>query len=204
MILISLWGFLICLLYEVFNFPCWTLFLLIMHQLDTESSLKMVEEISVNCQCVGGDSLLCVSKCCQSVAIHVLLQGSRGEGNHWAPCCQTKPIICSSAKAERRWPTLTTILIICAVISISLDLLRSFWLAGNLQQMPTVTSWLQILDTSFFYARMQALMQWWDKWLNVNCDYVEVSCVPCHVCTEVRIKCSASKCLLPYVFETPL
>ena len=147
----------------------------------------MVEEISVKCLWVGGDSLFCVSMCCHSIAIHMLLQGGRRDGNHRPPppMLPTKLIICCCSMAERWLPTLATILIMCAVISISLDLLKRSWLAGNLQQMPTVTSWLQILDTSFFCARIQALMQWWDRWLNVNCEYVEVSCVlsaPCVPC----------------------
>ena len=113
---------------------------------------------------------------------------SSGRPKRWksqGPMLPTKLIICCCSMAERWLPTLATILIMCAVISISLDLLKRSWLAGNLQQMPTVTSWLQILDTSFFCARIQALMQWWDRWLNVNCEYVEVSCVlsaPCVPC----------------------
>jgi len=38
-------------------------------------------------------------------------------------------------------------------------------------------SLLQTLDTNFFHAGIQALVLWWDKCLNVDGDYVEVSCV---------------------------
>jgi hypothetical protein len=41
-----------------------------------------------------------------------------------------------------------------------------------------VTSRVQTYDTDFCYAGIQVLDQWWDKWLNVNDDYVEVWCVP--------------------------
>jgi len=37
-------------------------------------------------------------------------------------------------------------------------------------------SLLQTLDTNFFHTGIQALVLWWDKCLNVNGDYVEVSC----------------------------
>jgi hypothetical protein len=37
-----------------------------------------------------------------------------------------------------------------------------------------VTSWLQILDTDFFYARIQTLVPMWEKYFNVNGDYMEV------------------------------
>jgi hypothetical protein len=30
------------------------------------------------------------------------------------------------------------------------------------------------LDTDFFYAGIQALVPWWDEFLKVNGDYVEV------------------------------
>jgi hypothetical protein len=37
-----------------------------------------------------------------------------------------------------------------------------------------VTFWLQILDADFFYARTQSLMPVWEKYLNVNGDYMEL------------------------------
>jgi len=37
-----------------------------------------------------------------------------------------------------------------------------------------VTSWLQALDTDFFYAGVPR----WDKCLSVSGDYLEVWCVP--------------------------
>jgi hypothetical protein len=37
-----------------------------------------------------------------------------------------------------------------------------------------VTSWLQTLHTDVFYAGVQTLVPRWDKWSNVNGNYVEV------------------------------
>jgi len=48
----------------------------------------------------------------------------------------------------------------------------------------SITIWLQTLDTTFFYAKIQALVPQWDKCSNVSGD-MEVSCalsamnVPC-------------------------
>jgi hypothetical protein len=36
-----------------------------------------------------------------------------------------------------------------------------------------VMSWLQALDTDFFYAGIDALVYWWDKCLGKCGDYVE-------------------------------
>jgi hypothetical protein len=65
----------------------------------------------------------------------------------------------------------------------------------------TLMSWLQTLDTDFFNARVQVLVPWWDRFLNVNGTFVEVCHVPsatqCHVDIKVRINFSALECL-PY------
>ena len=56
-----------------------------------------------------------------------------------------------------------------------------------------VDSWLQTLDHGFFYARIQALVPWWIKCLNVNGEYVEVECVssatdvPCINCSQNKV-----------------
>jgi hypothetical protein len=58
-------------------------------------------------------------------------------------------------------------------ISISLEPLRSIWLANNLRQTrvkQAVTSWLQTLDTDFFYTGQQAFLPQRDKYLNVSVD----------------------------------
>jgi hypothetical protein len=47
-------------------------------------------------------------------------------------------------------------------------------LAKDAEVKEAVTSWLQTPDTDFFYAQTQALVPWWDKWLNVNDEYAEV------------------------------
>jgi hypothetical protein len=47
---------------------------------------------------------------------------------------------------------------------------------ANLKQ--AVTPWQKILDTSFFYVEISALMPRWDKFLNVSGYYVEVCRVP--------------------------
>jgi len=39
---------------------------------------------------------------------------------------------------------------------------------ANVKQ--AVTSWLQTIDTNFFYAKIQALVPRWDKRFNVNGD----------------------------------
>jgi hypothetical protein len=46
--------------------------------------------------------------------------------------------------------------------------------AADVEVKQVVTSWLQALDTDFFYADVQALVPLWDKCLNVNGDYLEV------------------------------
>jgi hypothetical protein len=46
--------------------------------------------------------------------------------------------------------------------------------AHNPNMKQAVTSWLQTLDTNFFYAGIQTLVPWWDKRLNVNGAHMEV------------------------------
>jgi hypothetical protein len=41
-----------------------------------------------------------------------------------------------------------------------------------------VTSWIQTLDTEFFYARMHSMVPEGYKWSNAIGDCVEVWCVP--------------------------
>jgi len=53
---------------------------------------------------------------------------------------------------------------------------KQFATDANVKQ--AVTSWLQKLKTSSFHARIQALVLWWDKCLNVSGDNVEVWYVP--------------------------
>jgi hypothetical protein len=48
---------------------------------------------------------------------------------------------------------------------------RRFTTEGEVQQ--AVTSWLQALDTDFFYAGIDALMYQWDKCFSKYWDYVE-------------------------------
>jgi hypothetical protein len=36
-----------------------------------------------------------------------------------------------------------------------------------------IISWLQVLDTEFFYAGIDALVYWWDKCFGKYEDYVE-------------------------------
>jgi hypothetical protein len=52
------------------------------------------------------------------------------------------------------------------------------WFATNADVKQAVTFWLQTPDTSFFCAKIQALMWQWDKCLNVNGEYMYVWCVP--------------------------
>jgi len=40
--------------------------------------------------------------------------------------------------------------------------------AGDTEMNRIVISWLQTLDTGFFCTKMQALVPWWDKCLNVE------------------------------------
>jgi histone-lysine N-methyltransferase SETMAR len=47
---------------------------------------------------------------------------------------------------------------------------RRFATDGEVQQ--AVMSWLQALDTDFFYAGIDALVYWWDKCLGKYGDYV--------------------------------
>jgi hypothetical protein len=64
------------------------------------------------------------------------------------------------------------------VISISLDALRSTWLASDLtdaDKKQIITSWLLKVDNNFVCAKTQFLV----PFLNVSGDYVEVWCVPC-------------------------
>jgi len=46
--------------------------------------------------------------------------------------------------------------------------------AADTSVLQAVASCLQILDTDFFYASIQALGPWWDKCSNTNDGYVEV------------------------------
>lgn len=75
--------------------------------------------------------------------------------------------------------------------------------AGDADVKQAVTPWLQTTDTGFFYAGIQALMPWRHKCLNVNGEYLEMEhLLPmCYVCSDVRIKFSASECLLPYLLK---
>lgn len=63
-------------------------------------------------------------------------------------------------------------LILQPVFSISLDpLKRPGWLASDLQQTPILSKLSppgNMLYTSVFYARTQALVSWWNKYLNVH------------------------------------
>ena len=58
-----------------------------------------------------------------------------------------------------------------------LDPIQTTWskqFATHDDMKQAVTSWLETLDTDFFYAGIQALVSQWDKSLKVSCDYVEV------------------------------
>jgi hypothetical protein len=73
--------------------------------------------------------------------------------------------------------------------------------ATDINVKQAVISWLKILQTNFFYAKIQALVPGWEKCLNVNGYYVKVSLCSyllhtCHVYVEARIKVLAPKYLL--------
>ena len=74
------------------------------------------------------------------------------------------------------------------------------WFAAVADVKRAVISWLKTLYARLFYAKVQALVPWWDKCLNVDTNYVEVwygpSATLCHVYTEVRMKFLVSECLL--------
>ena len=55
----------------------------------------------------------------------------------WALYCQADLWQDNSVRNDRLWTTLCTVSISCPVIYISLDSLRSIWLARDLQQTPT-------------------------------------------------------------------
>jgi len=66
-----------------------------------------------------------------------------------------------------------------------------------------VFSWLQTLDTDFFYAGIKALVQHWDKCSNsivtlLKSGVYHLLCM-CNVCIEVRIKFLASVCFVCYL-----
>ena len=56
--------------------------------------------------------------------------------------------------------------------------LQIAWQKGASCMKQAVTSWLQALNTDFFYTVTQALLPFWCKCLNVSGDYMEVWCVP--------------------------
>jgi hypothetical protein len=68
--------------------------------------------------------------------------------------------------------------------------------AADIDVKQTVMPWLQTLDTHFFYTGIQALVPWWDKCLNINCDWWKSDVYHllsmCHVYIEVGRKFSAS------------
>jgi hypothetical protein len=60
--------------------------------------------------------------------------------------------------------------------------LRRTRLASNLQHpnmKQTITFWLQTLDTYFFYAEIQALVSRWNKYLNLDGDYLKFLASEC-------------------------
>jgi hypothetical protein len=69
-----------------------------------------------------------------------------------------------------------------------------------------IISFLQTLDTNFFYATIQALMQRWDECLHINAGYMEIGCVPSAThepCLYLRQKLLASE-FVTLFFETSL
>jgi hypothetical protein len=126
-----------------------------------------VEEIDIKRLYAGCDSLLCVRVCCKLLASRVLRRDPKRRGE-----ISTVERVVRSARSP--------------VDSMGSKDFHIFWSKLS-------TFWLHKLDTDFFYARIQALVTRWNKWLNVNGDYVQAWCAPstCHVYIEVRIKLSA-------------
>ena len=102
--------------------------------------------------------------------------------------------------------------VLLPVISISLDSVRSTWLARDLEHMPTWRKLsppgLQILDTNFLYMELQALLPQWDKCMNVTeptWKSVVYNPLPmCHVYVRDWIRFLTSENLLPYVLKNLL
>jgi hypothetical protein len=106
--------------------------------------------------------------------------GVQTDGTHWYPYCQLELWLVIVPLLAGLWTTLLN----------SSDLVPSdFHLFGCLKKhlvgkrfatdgsVKQAVSWLQALDTSFFYTGLQALVPWWDRHLNVSADYMEV-CLP--------------------------
>jgi hypothetical protein len=51
------------------------------------------------------------------------------------------------------------------------------------------TSWLQTLDTYFFFTKIQCLVQWWDKFFSFISGCVEVRCTPSAAGVRCRRRC---------------
>jgi hypothetical protein len=118
----------------------------------------------------------------------------------WKSHCsglQTSLVTVYVTTAGSHKPPTLTVAVLCPVICISLDPLRSTWLASDdIRQ--AVTSWLQTLDTVFFYAGLQFLVPQWDiclcqSWLHGG--------PMCMVCYSSAINTSKSESLLPYFLK---
>jgi hypothetical protein len=95
------------------------------------------------------------------------------------------------------------------VVSISVDLPRSIWLATNLQQTPT---WRKLspsaTDTDFFLTGTQALVIRQDRCLDDNDVYLDVRCLqsptdlPCFHTSHNEVL--AIRMFVTFLFESPL
>jgi len=117
---------------------------------------------------------------CQSSAS----EGIQMDGNDWACYCQPdlRLVTCYGTIAGSLWTALNAVAVSHVVISISLDHLRTPGLVSSLWLMPTWSMlsppgcrhWTPI----FFFVRIQALVPWCNKCLNVVCGYVKVWSAP--------------------------
>ena len=101
--------------------------------------------------------------------------------NHWVPFCQLDLWLVAALCLASYEPSSHQSQFHAQVISIVLDPLRNTWLVSTLwdaSMKQAVTSWLQTHHTDFLYTRIQALVPWWDRSVNVSGKYWEVWCVP--------------------------
>jgi hypothetical protein len=111
----------------------------------------------------GGDSLLHVDVFCTSLTS---LPGGSPRARDW-DCCEV----------DHKLPAVRG-----PVIPIAFDPLRNTWMASDLQQTPT---WSKLsspgykrVTRDFLHARIQTWAPRWNRYINVNGDYMEVWCVP--------------------------
>lgn len=165
------------------------------------SSIKMVEEISVKCLFAGGDSLLCVANQLPSRCFFREAKEMEIIGPHAAN--QTYNLL-QHHGWEVWWPTLVTILIMTCSDFHLIGPFKKFlvgrkFVAGANCHFLAADTWHQFLlcqDTSLDEVVGQMIKC--RLWLRGGLVYRLLPVF--HVGTEVRMKCSASKCLLSYIF----